>query len=173
METVKRIKYEPDPNKFDLRTHEWNAQGHLVSKNLYRKFLIGDAAYYERPVNSGNLWLENNQPAGRVELTFGPTGKIASKKFNFDAPHKVYSAPLTGADKLHFELEQANERTATLEAEIAAIKKELEARQTPEKPKKAAAPQAETPLAESIASPEAEEKPAAQAVPKLTKRGST
>ncbi len=155
MEYVKRLKYEPDPTKFDLRTHEWDSQGKLVGKNLYRKFIVGGTSYYERPVNSGNLWFENNQPAGRVECTFGPTGKISAKTFALDAPHKEYTVPLSGADKTHFELEQARERNANLELELAAIRKELSA--------KAATP---TP---SVEAPQAEPTTAA---PKLTKRGS-
>jgi hypothetical protein len=70
------------------------------------------------------LWFENNQPAGRVELIFGNDGKIANKTFNLNATHKDFTAPLTGNEKLHYELEQSRERSAQLEAELAQIKKE-------------------------------------------------
>lgn len=129
MQPAKQLKYEPDPNKFDLRTHVWDSQGHLVSKNLYRSFIIEGRQYFERPVNSGNLWFENNQPAGRVELTFGENGKIAKKEFNFEAPHKEYKAPLTGTDALHFELEQQREQNAALKAELDAIRQENKIRE--------------------------------------------
>ena len=126
MQPAKQLEYKSDPNKFDLRTHVWDSQGHLVSKNLYRLYIVNGNSLYERPVNSGNLWTEGNQPAGRVELTFGPTGKIASKEFKADAAHREYTAPLMGAEKVHYELEQERGRVAALEAELAAIKKERE-----------------------------------------------
>lgn len=123
----KRLEYKPDPNKFDLATHRWDSQGQLVGRNPYRKFIVGDRSYYERPVNSGNLWFENNQPAGRVEYTLNEKGHITGPKhFDPDAPHKTFTAPLQGAEKIHFELEQAHERNAALEAELAAIKKDRE-----------------------------------------------
>lgn len=124
MQPTRRLKYEPDPNKFDLRTHVWDSQGHLEAKNPYRAYIVDGSKYYERPVNSGNLWFENNQPAGRVELTFGKNGTIASKRFDFAAEHKDYAVPLEGAEKLHYELEQAREKNAQLEIELSAIRKE-------------------------------------------------
>jgi hypothetical protein len=122
MRPTKTLEYVSDPNKFDLQVHRWDNQGHLISKNPYRNFIIEGRSYYERPVNSGNLWFENNQPAGRVECTFNEKGHIATKKFDFDAPHKEWTAPLTGDAKIHFELEQAREQNAALAAELAAIK---------------------------------------------------
>lgn len=126
MEAKRIVEYKPDPNKFDLVTHRWDGQGRLVGKNPYRTYIIEGRSYFERPVNSGNLWFENNQPAGRVELTFNDKGHIASKKFEFDAAHKEYTAPLTGAERVHYELEQERSKTAALEAELAAIKAERE-----------------------------------------------
>lgn len=124
MASSKQLKYEADPNRFDLRTHIWDSQGTLVQKNLYRTYIMEGKQYFERPVNSGNLWFENNQPAGRVELTFNEDGKISSKKFNFGAPHQEYTPPLTGAEKIHYELEQERAKSAQLKAELEAIKKE-------------------------------------------------
>lgn len=118
----RQIQYQPDPNKFDLRTHVWDARGHLVSKNLYRSFIVEGTQYFERPVNSGNLWFENNQPAGRVELEFNDKGHIVRKTFRFDEPHKAYKAPLTGAEKLHFELEQARAKNEELLKQIEEMK---------------------------------------------------
>ncbi len=122
--SAKRIEHTPDPNKFDLRTHEWDAQGILVRKNLYRLHIREGNHYFERPVNSGNLWFENNQPAGRVELKFNKLGHITSKEYKFDAEHKEYSPELTGNDKLTFQLEQERSRSAELEAELLAIRGE-------------------------------------------------
>lgn len=132
MNPARKLQYVPDPNKFDMRTHVWDSQGNLVNKAPYRCYIMEGRQYFERPVNSGNLWFENNQPAGRVELTFGTNGKISSKRFDFEAAHKEYTAPLTGADALHYELEQAKEKNASLEAEIAQIKKEQDLRQSAE-----------------------------------------
>ena len=129
MQPAKQLKYEPDPNKFDLRTHVWDSQGNLVSKNTYRSFIMEGRQYFERPVNSGNLWYENNQPAGRVELTFCENGKISKKEFHFEAAHKEYTAPLSGSEALHFELEQQKSRTAELEAELASIRNETKLRE--------------------------------------------
>ena len=131
MEPTRRLKYVPDPNKFDLRTHVWDSQGMLVEKNTYRLHNKDGVNYFERPVNSGNLWYENNQPAGRVEYEFGKDGKISSKKLDIGADHKEFTAPLTGDEKLHFELEQERSRNAQLAAELAAIKKEAEAKASP------------------------------------------
>jgi hypothetical protein len=115
---AKRLEYKPDPNKFDLRVHTWDGQGKLVAENHYRLFNMDGRNYFERPVNSGNLWYENNEPAGRVELTFGPTGKISSTEFKFDAPHKEFSPALTGADKIAFELEQTRAENERLKQEL-------------------------------------------------------
>lgn len=123
MNTAKRtLEYVSDPNKFDLRTHVWDTQGTLVKKNLYRAHIVDGRMLFERPVNSGNLWGENNQPAGRVDLEFGPNGKIAKKTFDFNAEHKAYTAPLTGAEALHYQLEQEKEKSAALQRELDQIK---------------------------------------------------
>ena len=129
MESAKILEYKSDPNKFDLITHRWNSQGHLTHVNPYRLFILSGVSYYERPVNSGNLWHENNQPAGRVECEFGPDGKIAKKEFKFGAAHRDWKAPLSGDEKLHFELEQEKAKTADLQAELEAIRKEQKVKQ--------------------------------------------
>lgn len=123
--SAKQLNYAPDPNKFDFRTHTWDSQGNLTAKNTYRTYIVeGGATYYERPVNSGNLWNEANQPAGRVELTFGTNGTVSSKKFDFAATHREWTAPLTGAAAVHYELEQSKARNAELEQELKAIRAE-------------------------------------------------
>lgn len=128
MNPAKRVAYEPDPNKFDLQVQAWNGQGQLIKANHYRQHIIGGTTYFERPVNSGNLWFENNQPAGRMEYTFGEDGKIAKKELRVGAPHVEYTKPLAGAEKVHFELEQAKARNAQLEAELAAIRADSDKR---------------------------------------------
>lgn len=165
MNAKKYLEYAPDPNKFDLVVHRWNAQGHTVGKpNHYRLHNQNNANYYERPVNSGNLWTEGNQPAGRVELTFGPTGKIARKVFNFEAAHIEYVAPLTGDDKMHFENEQLKVKNAAMEAELALIRKEREALQAVREGVPANSGVAQTPLQVTMG-------PAKTAAPTLKKPG--
>lgn len=121
MQPAKQIKYVIDPHKFDLRTHVWDNQGHLVSVNHYRKFILSGSEYYERPVNSGNLWFENNEPAGRVICTFNDKGHIVTKEFDFKAEHIEYIPAPTGAEKLAYELAAAHAKNAQLEAELKAI----------------------------------------------------
>lgn len=119
MSARKTIEYVPDPNKFDLVVHRWDTQGRLTGKpNHYRKYIVGGAEYYERPVNSGNLWHPNNQPAGRVLCQFDDNGKIIKKDFDFAAEHIHYVPPLTGDAKIAAEL-------ASSKAEIEALRKEL------------------------------------------------
>lgn len=106
--------------KFDIRTHRFDHRGRLKSRNLHRVHVQNGTVLYERPVNSGNLFYENNQPAGRVEVVLDERGKIKSKKFDHSAMHKEFVAPLTGSEKLHFENQQ-------LSAQLQAAMKELEA----------------------------------------------
>lgn len=94
--------------------------------NHYRAHIVGGTTYYERPVNSGNLWFENNKPAGWMEYTFGEDGSIADKKLHIGAEHRTWAKPLTGADKVHYELEAQKAKNAELEAELAAIRAEKE-----------------------------------------------
>lgn len=124
MQSTRRLVYTPDPNKFDLRTHHWDGQGALVQKNLYTCYVREGQQYFERPVNSGNLWHGNNQPAGRVTKQFNDAGHEISKSFDHTAPHVKFTPKLTGDDALHYQLEQERARSAALEAEVAAIRKE-------------------------------------------------
>jgi uncharacterized small protein (DUF1192 family) len=130
MEIARGVESVPDPNKFDLITHHWNRQGQLTRTNLYIMYIIEGNKYFERPVNSGNLWHENNQPAGRVEKTFGPNGVVAKKSFDYKAPHKAYTPKLEGNDALKYQVEQERDRIAELERELAAIKAERSGKPT-------------------------------------------
>lgn len=125
----KTIEYTPDPNKFDLVTHRWDGAGNLVHKNTYRKFIVDKSEYYERPVGSGNLWTEGNQPAGRVLYQLNEKGHICDKTFDFKAPHKQYTPPST-AKELSSELLETQAKLAAAQAELAAIQKEREAKQS-------------------------------------------
>lgn len=124
MQPKRVLDYVPDPSKFDLVTDRWDSQGQRVLTNKYRKYIVEGREYYERPVNSGNLWFENNQPAGRVLLEFNDQGHIVSKSFDHEAKHVAYVAPPSGAQKLAAELETTQSALAAAKAELEAIKKE-------------------------------------------------
>lgn len=118
-----------NPNEFDLRTHHFDGRGRLKGKNPYRAHIQNGIVYYERPVGSGNLFYENNEPAGRVEFLEAKDvrGKIIKKKsFDHEAAHKDYTAPLQGAEKMHFELANTKAENAAILAELEAIKAENE-----------------------------------------------
>lgn len=108
---------QPDPNTFDLTVHKWDSRGHLKAVNPYRLHFYQGAQYYERPVNSGNLWYENNQPAGRVKYNAN-----REKSFEFKAPHVTYVKPLAGAEKITFENLSLKEQNAQLMKELQQIK---------------------------------------------------
>ena len=132
MQPAKRVlEYVPDPNKFDLVVDRWDGQGQRVGqRNTYRKYITSQhGELYERPVNSGNLWYENNQPAGRVHLEFNDKGHILKKEFKIGEQHLAYVAPPTGAAKMAAELAAERAKSAHLEAELRAINKEREDKQ--------------------------------------------
>lgn len=114
--------------KFDIRTHRFDARGRLKSRNFYRMHVDKGTNLFERPVNSGNLFYENNEPAGRVEFTKNEKGAIIGKKFDLHAPHKAFVAPLTGAEAMHYENEQLKADNARLAAELEAINAERAAK---------------------------------------------
>lgn len=113
-------------NSFDLKTHHFDGRGRLKGHNPYRLHIDRGTSLFERPVNSGNVFYENNEPAGRVDYTRDEQGRILSKKFDAKAVHKAYVAPLSNDQKLVQENEGLREKTARLEAELAAINAEKE-----------------------------------------------
>ncbi len=137
-------EHKPDPNVFDLRTHFWDSQGNLDRKNLYTCYVRDGNSYYERPVNSGNLFTAGNQPAGRVEKTFGLKGQTATMRFDHEAVHREYVPQLTGDEALHHQLEQERTQRLAAEAELAAIKAEQAGQAPKHAPKAKASPLAET-----------------------------
>lgn len=110
-----------DPNKFDLRTHDFNARGQKVGANAYRLWSKDGVGYFERPVNSGNLFYENNEHAGRLTVTRDSKGRITGKKFLPEEQHTQYAAPLEGTEKLEHDLLAAKRANEQLVAELAAI----------------------------------------------------
>lgn len=133
---------------FSKRTHYHNARGKLLKTDHYRLHVREGVQYFERPINSGNLWFENGEAAGRVEYVNAPGAKFASKRIDPEAPHKIYRAPLVGAEKLSFEnqelveaKENLQDENDALRAELQAIKAEMAAKQTSPKPARDAAPE--------------------------------
>ena len=113
-----------DPNKFDTITHHWDASGRLLRKNLYTLYGIDGNSYFERPINSGNLFFGNNQPAGRMEKQYADNGAVIKKQLVLGAPHKEYTPKLEGDDALRFQLEEERAQSEKLRMELTAIKKE-------------------------------------------------
>ncbi len=95
------------PQGFDLRTHLRDKKGRLLKTQPYRLHMRGSQKYFERPLNSGNLFYENGEHAGRL------TNGIVDAK----AKHIEYTPPLSGSEKMAAELE-------SLRAELDQIKRE-------------------------------------------------
>ena len=134
LENGKTIVYTSDPTKFDLVVDRWDNAGRKIYHAPYRKFMRKDEGdVYERPVGSGNLWYENNQPAGRIEYKVNEKGHIHDKKFLIGAAHAEYTAPPTPAD-MHEALVQSQAELEAAKREIAALRKEQSARAEGMKP---------------------------------------
>src|ERR1700733_13120643 len=112
-----------DPNKFDTITHHWDAGGKLLRTNCYTLHVIEGNQYFERPVNSGNIFFGNNQPAGRIERKPDSKGHVV-KQLVLNVPHQEYKPKLEGDDQLMKDLQAAQEQNMQLARELAAIKKE-------------------------------------------------
>ena len=131
---------EMQESKFNLKTHKFDGRGRLVGKSPYRMHVVSGEALFERPVNSGNLFYENGDPAGRVEYTKGPKGQITGKTFKRNEAHKAYVPPLSGAEKVSAENENLKAENLKLMAELEAIRAEQAAKQAEAKLPSAAAP---------------------------------
>lgn len=98
-----------------------------MKTNHYNCWNVNGIKYYERPVNSGNLFYDNNQPAGRFEGEFTAEGSNKGLPVIYpDREHKAYVEPLKGAAKLIAEMDDMKLRNAELERELAAIKADRE-----------------------------------------------
>jgi len=113
-----------DPNRFDMITHETDARGRVRGTNLLRIHMKDGNSYYERPVGSGNLFYENNEPAGRVEAKKDARGRIVGKTFDFNAKHVVFKKPADAQTELEQKLMEEQAKSSALEKELAAIRAE-------------------------------------------------
>lgn len=102
---------------FDLKVQHRDAKtGRVTSVNPYRLHVKGNSKTYERPVGSGNLWYENDEPANE---------------------HRAYEIPLTEDQKLASELSAKDSQLRGMEEKLNAQAKELKAIQDESKDKEA------------------------------------
>ncbi len=120
--------------KFDFQTHKFDANGNLVATDHYRLHNANGTSYYERPKFSGNLWFENNQPAGRIEYKIEGKKTVKHLLIGEEYPHLAYVKPLSGSEAIAAELAQAKAELAQIKAEQSA-KTQTEVKVT--EPKKA------------------------------------
>lgn len=116
-----------DPNRFDMITHETDARGRVRGTNLYRLHQKDGNSYFERPVDSGNLFYENNEPAGRVIVAKDKRGRIVGKKYDFDAAHVAFKKPIDAQTELEQKNMELEAKNAQLAKELAAIQSEKSA----------------------------------------------
>ena len=115
------------PSTFDLVVQHRDTRGRVQKVNPYRCFVNDGEKLFERPKGSGNLFLENNEPAGRVIITLSDDGKTQTKKFDRKAAHIEYVSPLVGMEKLANEKAGLQAENEKLKLELEQIRKEREA----------------------------------------------
>lgn len=135
MSRAQDADYQPKPeiiehparvgNGFDLRTHIKDAKtGETIKIQPYRRFSVGLSTYFERPKFSGNLYYEDNKPAGR-RISKGKDS-VGNELWEIDlqAKHIDYVAATTHLTRAE-DIAKENE---TLRAELAALQAEKEAK---------------------------------------------
>lgn len=101
--------------KFDLIVHRRDKKtGRVTEVNAYVMRKHQGVSYFERPKGSGNLFFENNEPAGRYE----------AGKFNLEAKHIDWVAPLSPEESVQQAVASAMSENARLKAELSEIKRE-------------------------------------------------
>jgi len=94
---------------FDLKvTHRNPSTGAVIGHDPYRMRVGKGGRTFERPVNSGNLWWEDGEPAGRWE----------ENKFVKDAPHVAYTMPLSKDQKVQAAFSEKDSKIAKLEQDL-------------------------------------------------------
>ena len=108
--------------EFDLRVHHRHPKtGELEKADPYRLHVRGSEHFYERPVNSGNLWFKNGEPAGRVEMRENPvTGKMLPEIIK-GQPHLAYSPPPTKDQVIARQIAQKDGEIAELRRKLASL----------------------------------------------------
>lgn len=169
-QSVQETDGKQDPNKFDLTVHHRDRLGRVLKVVPYRLHVYEGRRLFERPVGSGNVWYENNEPAGRMEFTILGTGQ-QKKKWNEAAKHELWVPPVSEDARVSEEnakLQKANEQLMqeleNIRAERAGepAKDVLSARKPEAQPQKAApkAPKQKKAEAPVAGEAEAEAEPA-------------
>lgn len=126
--TVSKRRLDMEKRKgFDLVTHPRDKYGKIENVNPYRLHIIRGVKAFERPVNSGNLWYENGEPAGKLVKKTDPETGNELLSFDHKAPHTEFTPPPSAGEALYSALEQEKARTEALEAELRAMRAEKEA----------------------------------------------
>lgn len=95
--------------RFDLKTVIRNPKtGAIIKRQPYRLHVKGGSKYFERPVNSGNLWFEDGRPAGQMV-----NGEIVKGE-----EHKEYIAPLSKDEKVLEQINAKDNRIKELEKQM-------------------------------------------------------
>lgn len=120
MREIDEIK---DP-KFDLIVHVRDEKsGEIIEVNSYIAHLMktegGTVTVFERPKGSGNCWDKFNKPAGRWLKE-----KKEGERYQPEAEHIAFIAPLTKDQKLRAEMFATEERNKQLERELALLRVE-------------------------------------------------
>lgn len=135
MSRAQDADYQPQPEViehparvgtgFDLRTHIKDAKtGEIIMIQPYRRFSVGLSTYFERPKFSGNLYYEDNVPAGRRVAK----GKDSSGNEIWEIDTKAKHIDFVAANTHLTRSEDIKKENETLRAELAALQAEKEAK---------------------------------------------
>jgi len=94
--------------------------GRVIATNPYRKFVRKEGEFYERPVGSGNLFWDDNTPAGRAIFHTDAAGKVSIKEIQKGAEHVAPVSEKSKADKLVEDLVAKEKKIAELESKLIA-----------------------------------------------------
>lgn len=111
---------------FDLKvTIRDPKTGGIIAKNPYRLHIQGGSKFYERPVNSGNVYTEDGEPAGRCKPKFNKkSGKQEGVEILPEAEHEAWTAPVTADQAVANQLVSQSNELEALKLELASIKAE-------------------------------------------------
>lgn len=105
---------------FDLRTYIRDPKsGQVIKRQPYRLHHCAEhGEWFERPVNSGNCWFRNGQPAGRITYKTNDKG-ARSKVWEPEAQHVAWTPP-TPEDPRAV-IAEKDQRIADLEARLMSL----------------------------------------------------
>ena len=107
---------------FDLNTSVRDKKtGRIIKMNAYRLHCSKLGKLFERPINSGNLYYENGEPAGQYDYS-----AKKGEEIKIGAAHVEWRAPLTKDQMALNYIKDLENKVADLEA--VQIKKEADAK---------------------------------------------